>query len=225
MDQYDAISREVSDILKANAKLVCFSRDKNEAIGKWQPEALLDRGFSKPCMWHHYGGNHNGLCLMFDRNKLNNAFMKQLDKSRLVSGEVHYSNKGILPKLRHDPFIIDMTRVSNTASYLSEIQGHMNHWFPELFLRKLTDWANEDEYRWIYLDNDPKPIYVDFEDALEAILIGENVADACLNDILRYCVKYRADVAKLNWHNGFPKLEHLGQPYITHKHLLDGKKI
>ncbi len=149
LDQYDAISREVSDILKANTKLVGFSRDKNEAAGKWQPEALLDRGFAKPSMWHHYGGKHNGLCLMFDRDKLNNAFIKRLDQSRLVSGEVHYSNQGILPRPGDDPFVIKLTIVSSTTSYLSAIQSHLNRWFSELFLRKLPDWANEDEYRWI----------------------------------------------------------------------------
>lgn len=219
LDQYDAISHEVSDILKANAKLVCFSRDKNEAIGKWQPEALLNRGFSKPSMWHHYGGKHNGLCLMFNRDKLNNAFIKRLDQSRLVSGEVNYSNQGILPRLGDDPFVINLTGVSSTASYLSEIQAHINSWFPELFLRKLTDWSNEDEFRWIYMDTNPDPIYVDFEDSLEAIVIGELVADAHTEDILQYCVKYHADIANLRWHNGFPRIEHPGQPYITHKHL------
>lgn len=212
LDQYDAISREVSDILKANAKIVCFSRDKNEAIGEWQPEALLDRGFSKPSMWHHYGGKHNGLCLMFDRNKLNNAFIKRLDQSRLVSGEVNYSNEGILPRLGDDPFVMNLTSVGSTTSCLCAIQAHLNRWFSALFLRKLTDWASEDEYRWIYLDTNPKPIYIDFEDSLEAIVIGEHVPHAHSEDILRYCVKYHAEVANLNWHNGFPKIEHPAQP-------------
>jgi hypothetical protein len=225
LDQYHAISREVSDILKANAKLVCFSCDKNEAIGKLQPEALLYRGFSKPSMWHHYGGKHNGLCLMFDREKLNNTFIKRLDQSRLVSGKVHYSNQGILTKIGNDPFNINLTTITSTTNYLSAIKAHLNSWFSALFLRKLTDWANEDEYRWIYLDTNPEPIYVDFEDSLEAIVIGEHVSDVHSEDILRHCVEYHADVANLNWQNGFPKIEHPGQPYITHKHLLDEEKI
>src|SRR5665647_929811 len=58
LKQYDAISREISDLLKSNAKMVCFCRDKDEAIGQWQPEALFNRGFSKPNMWHHYGNEH-----------------------------------------------------------------------------------------------------------------------------------------------------------------------
>ena len=34
LEEYDAISKEVSDALKVNAKLVCFSQDKKEAIKK-----------------------------------------------------------------------------------------------------------------------------------------------------------------------------------------------
>ncbi|MFO1430401.1 MAG: DUF2971 domain-containing protein [Candidatus Competibacteraceae bacterium] len=172
-------------------------------------------------MWHHYGGKHNGLCLMFDRNKLHNAFMQQLDPDRLVSGKVHYSNQGILPQLQDDPFVIDLTAVANITNYLSAIKAHLKRWFPKLFLQKLTDWANEDEYRWIYLDTDPDPRYIDFKDALEAIVIGEHVPDDYTEDLLRYCIKYHAEVTNLNWHNGFPKIEHSGQPYITHKHLLN----
>lgn len=220
LEQYDAISREVSNILKANAKLVCFSRDKDEATGKWQPKALLDRGFAKPSMWHHYGDRYKGLCLMFDRNKLNNAFDKQLDKNRLVSGKVNYSNEGIISKIVDDPFVINLTAVNSVKSYINTIQSHLNIWFRELFLRKLNDWANEDEYRWVYLDFHPNPVFVSFEDALEAIIIGEHVPNAYYEDILRYCVKYRADVTNLNWYNGYPKIDHPGQPYITHKHLL-----
>ena len=174
-EQYDAISREVSDILKANAKLVCFSRDKDGAIGKWQPEALFDRGFTKPSMWHHYSDKHSGLCLMFDQNKLDQAFRKKLNSDRLVSGKVVYSNKGILPNISRDPFVLNLLHVRRVEDYLSAIGSHLQIWFPELFLRKLTDWEHEDEYRWIYLDGHAEPIYVDFEDALEAIIIGERV--------------------------------------------------
>lgn len=221
LEQYDAISREVSDILKANAKLVCFSRDKDETKGSRQLDARFGRGFVKPSMWHHYAGKHDGLCLMFDSNKLQNAFAKQLDTTRLVSGEVIYSNQGSLPRLQGDTFIIDLTSVTNTVDYISAIQSHLNRFFAELFLRKLSDWAHEDEFRWIYFDVNPDPLYLEFGDSLEAIVVGEQVKESKSEEILRYCVKYRAEIANLNWHNGFPKIERSGQPYVTHKHLLD----
>jgi hypothetical protein len=191
----------------------------DEAVGKWQPEALLDRGFAKPSMWHHYGDKHRGFCLMFDREKLNQAFIKQLNSGRLIAGKVNYSNKGILPNLSKDPFVVNLIHAREIEDYVSAIKSHLNSWFPDLFLRKLSDWENEDEYRWIYLDEHPRPIHVGFEGALEAIIIGEHVPDSYYEDILRYCVKYHADVTKLNWRNGYPKIEHPGQPYITHRHL------
>ena len=159
---------------------------------------------------------------MFDRERLNSAFLRRFDQGRLVSGKVHYSNEGIILRLAGDPFLVNLMSVNSTASYLGAIQAHLDRWLPELFLRKLIDWSNEDEYRWVYFDDRPDAIYVDFGDALEAIVIGEHVSDACNEDILRYCVKYRADVANLDWHNGFPKIAGAGQPYITHKHLLNG---
>ncbi len=220
LEQYDAISREVSDILKSNAKLVCFSRDKNEAKGNWQPDARFGRGFVKPNMWHHYAGEHNGLCLMFDSKKLQDAFAKNLDATRLVSGKVVYTNQGSLPHLKGDPFIIDLTSVTSTGDYISAIQTHLNRFFAELFLRKLSDWAHEDEFRWIYFDVNPDPRYLEFGDSLEASVVGEQVEESKSEEILRYCVKYRAEIANLNWHNGYPKVERSGQPYLTHKHLL-----
>lgn len=220
LEEYDEIARDISSILKNNAKIVCFCRDKDASIGKWQPQALLDRGFAKPSMWHHYGGKHSGLCLMFDKNKLSESIGKQLDKNYLVSGKVSYSNEGILPKFANDPFIINLTKANNNESYLTAIECHHTNWHSKLFLQKLIDWENEDEYRWIYRDINSHPVYVNFEDALEAIVIGEHFSDTHYENILRYCVKYHADVAKLNWHNGYPKIEHPGQPYISHKHLV-----
>jgi len=222
LDQYDTISRNISDTLKANAKLVCFSRDKDAAIGAWQPQALLDRGFAKPNMWHHYGDKHAGLCLMFDQSKLNQAFGKHLNSGRLISGKVIYSNEGILANMSKNPFRVNLVHVRKVEDYISAIRGHLNTWFPDLFLRKLVDWEHEDEYRWIYLDDHPGPIYVHFESALEAIVIGDRVPESYYDEIFRYCVKYHADVTNLNWRNGYPKIEHPGQPYITHKHLMEG---
>jgi len=74
---YDALSGQISSTLKRNVKVACFSKDRKEAENKWQPEALLDRGFARPSMWHHYGDAHEGMCLMFDREKLDKTLKKQ----------------------------------------------------------------------------------------------------------------------------------------------------
>jgi hypothetical protein len=156
---------------------------------------------------------------MFDQNKLHKVFVQALDQRRLIAGKVHYTNDGILSKIDKSAFILDLTATSSIDNYLAAITGHLNTWFPCLFLQKLIDWANEDEYRWVYLDVDPQPIFVNFKDALEAVIIGENVPDTYEESVLRYGVQYHADVASLDWHNGYPRIKAYWQPYITHKHL------
>lgn len=220
LEQYDQISREVSNYLKLNAKLICFSCDKPSAVGAWQPEAQLDRGFAKPSMWHHYAGKHNGVCLVFDRKKLSAAFESQLQKARLFQGKVTYSDEGILPNLSGGPFVIDLTLVIDTNGYLDAMQGHFLRWYKELFFRKLNDWAYEDEYRWVYLDEHNKPRFLNFGDALEAVVVGDEVEESMYEQFLKPCANNSADIARLGWRNGFPSFEGWGQPHITHKHLL-----
>lgn len=220
LEQYDAISKEISQILKANAKLICFSQDKQSSQNVWQPEALLKRGFAKPAMWHHYANKHNGVCLMFNREKLLGTINKQLNAEKLFYGKVAYSDKGIIPKMKNDAFIINLLSVRDSESYFLAIQDHFDYWYEELFLKKLSDWSNEDEYRCVYLDDNPEPLLVEFGDSLEAIVIGERATNDNHDDFLRYCVMYKADIADLKWHNGYPKIEHAGQPWITHRDWL-----
>lgn len=204
LEDYEKLSKLVSAALKQYAKLVCFSEDRDEAIGKLQPGALFDRGFAKPCMWHHYANACDGICLMFDKKKLDLAFNEQLDVSRLISGSVHYSNEGILPDFRGYPFSIDLTRVHTIKEFVDSIEAHRAKWLSHLFLRKLIDWENEVEYRWIYFDHNTKPIHVNYRDALEGIVIGEGVSSTLYDEIYEYGKQHKVEVAKLHWRNGFP---------------------
>lgn len=218
LEEYHALSLEISHILKSNAKLVCFSQDKPESQNAWQPKALLQRGFAKSSMWHHYADKHKGVCLMFSREKLLNALSRQLKSEQLFNGRVTYTDQGILPKLGNDPFSVDLISIQNEENYFRVIQSHLNSWYKELFLTKLSDWSHEDEYRYVYLDDDLSPRLINFEDSLEAIVLGEGTIDD-YDDFLNYCVTYKADIANLIWRNGFPKIEQPQQPYITHRVL------
>jgi len=218
--EYEEISINVSEIMKGNAKLLCFSRDRPEAVGAWQPSALLDRGFAKPNMWHHYANSHDGVCFMFNREKLERVIHKKLSSGHLFHGSVIYSNEGILPNFATDPFAIDLTWVRDFSDYIQAISYHFDRWHKKLFLQKLADWACEDEYRWVFLDDNPEPVTVDYEDALEAIVIGEKVSDENYEDFLRHGGLHEAEVVNLDWHNGYPKIGRIAQPHITHRHLL-----
>lgn len=218
---WDALSERVSNILKQNAKVVCFSRDREAAVNKWQPWALLDRGFVRPSMWHHYADAHNGMCLMFDVEKLNTAFKKQVDQAKLFAGPVVYSDDGIVLRPGDDPFFLNLTGVYSEQQFMNEISNHLRQWMHNLFFRKLKDWSSEEEYRWVYFDENSDPLLLTFDDALEGVIIGERVPKEHEEAFLRYCALYEAEITDLEWRNGYPAIVHPGQPYITHKHLLN----
>lgn len=218
-DDYDRLSAQISERLKANVKLICFCTDSDEAVGKWQPEALLHRGFAKPSMWHQYGDKSRGICLVFNREKLGAAFSSSLDSTRLADGYVNYSNDGIVPRMSGYPFSINLLGGHDQKNMVRVVAEHLARNQKGLFFTKLSDWASEAEYRWVYWDSNPKPRHVKFNDALEAILVGEACAKNVFKRALRYCIKYRAELATLGWRNGFPSVKDLAQPYVTHSHL------
>lgn len=133
---------------------------------------------------------------------------------------MNYSDEGIVLRPGDDAFHIDLTNVYNEKQYLHKLSRHLDQWLPALFFRKLKDWSNEEEYRWVYFDDKPEAIYLNFEDSLEAIIAGEKVPKQFEEIILKYCVQHKADITDLEWRNGYPTISHPGQPYITHRHLL-----
>jgi len=217
---WDRLSRFVSDALKATAKLICLSLDR-ETIGTCSPvDTVLHRGFGKPSMWHHYADQHRGVCLMFDRTKLAQAFQRQIGHLGLVDRKVTYSDTGILPNLGSDPYHINLMTATNNNDIRAIASEHFRKWLPQLFFQKLTDWSNETEYRWFVFGENADPILVKFDDALEAIVVGDAVSSEDEEALLVECVRHRAEIARLQWRNGYPTISHPGQPYITHRHLL-----
>lgn len=162
------------------------------------------------CNAHHYSNAHNGVCLVFDIKKLDMSFKKQVNKKNLISGSVIYSDDGIVPDLSKHPFTVNLIGINSEKELLAYLSNHLDQWLPNLFLKKLMDWSNEEEYRWVYFDNNPEPICLTFDDALEAIVIGEGVSKDYYEELLMYCAKYEAGFAHLQWRNGYPALGQIG---------------
>ena len=219
LEQYDIMSAEISKLIKGNVKVFCSSMDRASAVNQWQPEALLDRGFARPSMWQHYAGRHNGVCLMFDRKKLDTAIKSQLDEAHLFARAVDYSDAGVLLTPRNDPFYVDLVRLQSPEECIKVLEDHTKRWLGPLFFRKLADWQGEQEYRWVYFDHNAADMYVKFNDALAGVVLGDGVLERYEESFLRHCAMYGAEIARLEWRNGFPAVISSGQPYISHKHL------
>ena len=169
-DKSKVIHDQVSDYFKNRTKVVCFSLDDQ---GDWDspefsPLDFCARGHSKPRMWATYGDDHKGVCLIFDRERLRQAFERGLnERGHLLHGAVRYGKR--LPDDREAAVFDLQTFKENFESAIHQkIEDHYGRYF----LYKRIDWSTEDEYRFIITGGKPGPIELGFDDALVGVAVG-----------------------------------------------------
>ncbi len=181
-------------------------------------EARSKRGYASAPMWHHYANHHDGVCLMFRREDLNAAFISAFGR-RILSGPVEYLDVGWVPLHEEDPFGVSMNGVTSPDEFRFRILSHFQTCWHELYLRKLTDWSHEREFRWLYLGDDDEPADVPFGKALSGIVLGEAVPTEAGLEFYKHCVEHEASCARLHWRNGQPSLQDYAEPFVTHRYL------
>ncbi len=166
-------------------QLLCFTDDQPRRNESHVNEVKMysdfsGRGFSLPRMWAQYAEKNTGVCLMFNRFKLNQIINELLEDYILERGSVTYINQ-----------FQEYPLESKTINYiLSDAELHnsdiettvRNQKFFERhkdfikynYLYKLDDWAGEREFRYIaYGDND---FFVNgISEALSGVIIGEKI--------------------------------------------------
>ena len=102
------LSRQLSDALKSRTKVVCFSKDRSPLSGNHLTD-IFHRGFCKPRMWAHYAEKHTGVCLVFDKAKLNKAITRAFSNTYIVlKGDVVYKNRNVIPNLNEGDYMINV---------------------------------------------------------------------------------------------------------------------
>jgi hypothetical protein len=92
----------------------------------------------------------------------------------LYSGRVTYRNRSQAPSLRDNPFILNYDHVrSDGLRYATTV--HIQRYYRELLLEKSIDWADEREYRWLANPIDSGQLFVPIQNALVAIVLGDNL--------------------------------------------------
>lgn len=200
-------SKSINEEIKNNIKIVCFSKDDKEC----KPGMMLAR------MWSQYGDNHKGVCLIFERDKIENQFKKLFDDMAIVD-DVKYDQV---------PFFID-TPLSASISISKdneELKVEENK-FPKLLqnlimqkilFSKMSDFRDENERRFLCYNNEKKSdLFFSFEDSLKAVILGFNstfeqekiLKTICNNNNLLGSVKFfkeemkcRRQISKKNIHN------------------------
>ena len=184
----------ITDYLRENKdgfQLLCFSMDtyvktkmRTEYLKKIsENEAYYDvygRGFALPRMWAQYAHNHNGVCFIFNKEKI--VEKVKSDRSFYEAGPVHYADIASTYHIKEKQIdsIYNKIKIESNGNlpYLTEMKN--NDFLKYNFFEKSADWANEQEYRIIIYTNSCKSErqkISDLADAIEGIVIGERMED------------------------------------------------
>ncbi len=199
----DEISKELSYELKARTKLACFSCDIGPLTGDQTKDILL-RGYSLPRMWAQYGENHTGVCLVFDRDKLENQILSQFGEDASIhASKVFYRDRSFLESLDDPAFTIN-------GPLLWEVgmkkygRLHREQYFHRFYLEKACDWQNEREFRFILFSDHNRDLFVYYGDSLVGLMFGDSVGKENFHEILGITDSLNIDRMGLKWSNSCP---------------------
>ncbi len=204
------ISKSINEEIKNNIKIVCFSKDDKED----KPGMMLAR------MWSQYGDNHKGVCLILEKDKIENQFKKLFDNEK---------NRAIVDDVKYDqfPFFIDTTlcasiTITNDNGELKVEENKFpgllqNLIMQKILFSKMSDFIDENERRFLCYNNQKKSdLFFSFEDSLKAVIFGFNstleqekiLKVICTNNKMLGSVKFfkeeikcRRQISKKNIHN------------------------
>lgn len=206
-------------IAKGTCKLLCLTMDE---LGCHIPDidVIYKRGYCRPRMWAHYAENHNGICLIFDKIRLNEVIENsKRNESVLYTGEVKYNNRSQAPSLYNNPFIINYDEVLEFGMEIA-VHRHIAYYHKELFFEKSVDWKEEREYRWVIREIDAADFFVEIKDSLKGIILGPNFSDKLFEKIEKYNDNYSYTIGQLRWKNGVPEMIPRFHPKKTVKQYL-----
>ena len=186
--------------LRRSVKLACFTQDYS------LPETAIDedafRGWAHSSAWAHYGDRHGGVCLRFNRPQLVEQFHTQLGThGRCLEGAVEYPVQrfSALPTEPLDMGQIQEFGIDAVASL------YVEKFHRELYFTKSHDWANESEFRLIFVDQSELPVYLDVTKCLTGVVLGDAFPVERI-EVVRHLLDRMPNAAliQLRYHNGKP---------------------
>lgn len=195
-----ATDDEMTHLVKSTCKVLCMSID-GEISGPFNPAMVWERGFCRPRMWDQYAEHHRGLCFIFDRTKLDEALRKSTSSDALViDGRVAYQNRW---HTESEAFTINMDVVKRIGMvrYVEEhVRTHVQH----LFFEKATDWAAENEYRWVIWNKVEGAHDFEYGDSLRGIIVGPDFAQK--SEIVAAAKEHNCPLGQIHWKTGIPEV-------------------
>ncbi|PKL39569.1 MAG: hypothetical protein CVV44_04930 [Spirochaetae bacterium HGW-Spirochaetae-1] len=193
-------------ILTNKFNVVCFCQDKNVI------NSIFDYGYAKPRMWAQYAESHAGCCIVFDKTQIDLKF-NELRYNIKYSGNLEYnldeenSNHGIT----FNDFSKEIC-----ANALDDYETKC---LKEIFFKKSIDWQEENEYRYLIVNNknEYENVYLDVSDCILGIIISYNFNNDYISKLHEYCMKKDLFFYQINWINGIPRMIDVNVKYLKTK--------
>ena len=139
-------------------------------------------------MWSHYGRYHTGCCLVFDKKKIINSFIKQIENNSNYTfdyGRVEYNDL----ENYEDIFI----SAFDTKEYSYAVFKKL---FLKLFFNKSKYYSNENEYRFaVYNENNNCSFNVSSK--INKVVIAENAKIVDVVSVVRLCNLLNIEVGRM----------------------------
>jgi hypothetical protein len=144
-----------SNYIKENCRVLCFSQDYKVKINKtW----MLIEGYKHPTMWAHYTNNNSGICLVFN---------KQVVEEICLSKEYHAEPVTYRKGLRFPKF-------KNTSVNSKTIHNYIHKHYKSLFFTKHFHWQSENEFRILQFGETQ---FLELSEALIGFYLGNKFDD------------------------------------------------
>jgi hypothetical protein len=195
--------------LKLQAKVLCTTHDKRPdedvtADGQFpsNPKGYdFHRGYARSRMWAQYADKHQGVCLVFIRERISTAIVKHFPDRRVYCDDVVYDN---YLAFIDDAFSFNCDEAKEQGIEQA-VSFHVDEFHRGLFFMKTEDWRDEAECRWVVIDENETPRFISFGDALVGIIVGADFQNSYLPSLFRL-VDDNVDLKRIVWTSGHPIL-------------------
>lgn len=224
------IESEFANFIKERIGLLCFAMDHPQVRDLEMNRSNADYyyGYHRPRMWAQYADNHQGVCLVFNREKLIQCMEETLEPfGNLYHGQIDYFDGTSTPQYLHGEIEDDVTDllVEHRFDELEQQMFQNNDRIQAYFFRKHSDWRDEAEYRFVFQNHktDRQEFQIPCIESLDKVILGYACPNLifpseyiipCKEEVER-CRRLREynsliqnigdlSIEKMRWTNGYP---------------------
>lgn len=200
-----AENEEITKILRSDGKMICFSQDYKSSFF----------GYESSRMWTYYGGNHEGVCLLLDKEE----FLKENESkiNRNLLKEIFYYEFDIEKPIEVKSVDHAQMKSIGKEKYLKDIFRPTQ--LEYLYYTKNIEWESEREIRLMHFSDkeENEKEYCDIEKSLKHIYVGIDFHKSYLPSIVN--LKPNIDVCKMEYKGVklIPKPLYSDGKYITNE--------